>query len=233
MFKTIKKYFKKESLLIQSYQETEKTLQTCKEMFAETVKSLRYSDSAELSIDIREKDKQINNYQQEVRRKMLTHLAISPKTEVNPALVLISIVIDVERIGDYTKNIEDLAKAHPKRLNGGQYEETIKQLEDEVKSKFESVTSAFTVYDVGAAKEIMDDHRSITKECDKIITRFVAEQISDIPGNDAVALALYLRYLKRISSHLTNIVSSVVNPFDMIGYSDKDKKKKDNGVNNQ
>ena len=229
MFKVLKKYLKKESLMVQAYEETEETLKTCKEMFEETVHSLRYSDKAALKIDIRKKDQQINKYQQEIRRMMMTHLAISSQTEVHQALVMTSIVIDVERIGDYAKNIEDLAKVHPKRLMAGPYEDIVKNLEDEVKSKFESVTSAFKIYDIEAAKEVMDEHRSITKQCDLLVNELVAEPKSEIPANDQVALALYVRYLKRISSHLTNIVSSVVNPFAMIGFKGKnggDKKTK-------
>jgi hypothetical protein len=33
-----------------------------------------------------------------------------------------------------------------------------------------------------------------------------------------VTTVLYLRYLKRVSAHLKNIASSVVNPFDRIGF---------------
>jgi phosphate transport system protein len=229
MFKVLKKYLRRESLMVQAYQETEETLKTCKEMVEETIRSLRYSDTSDLKFDIREKDQQINRYQQEIRRMMLTHLAISSQTDVHTALVMTSIVIDVERIGDYAKNIEDLAIAHPKRLKAGRHEEIVRKLEDEVKSKFESVTSAFKIYDIEAAKEVMDEHRSITKQCDILVTELVGAPNTEIPANDQVALALYVRYLKRISSHLTNIVSSVVNPFDMIGFKGKngeDKKAK-------
>jgi phosphate transport system protein len=220
MFKILKQFLQKESLLVQSYIETEKTLKTCQEMFEETVRSLRYSDTAVLKIDIREKDQQINKYQQEIRRKMLSHLAIAETKELSTALVLISIVIDVERIGDYTKNIEDLAKRHPKRLKVGKYDDIIAQLEKEVKSKFESVIAAFTEYDIESAREVMGDHRSINKQCDQILNELVSDPTCEIPSNALVALALFVRYLKRISSHLTNIVSSVANPFDMIGFKD-------------
>ena len=37
-----------------------------------------------------------------------------------------------------------------------------------------------------------------------------------------MATALYIRFLKRISAHLMNIASSVVNPFDRIGFREKD-----------
>ena len=40
---------------------------------------------------------------------------------------------------------------------------------------------------------------------------------------DAVALALYMRYLKRVASHLMNAATGVVNPFHRIGYREKNK----------
>ena len=43
-----------------------------------------------------------------------------------------------------------------------------------------------------------------------------------LPCNEAVSTALYVRFLKRISAHLMNIASSVVNPFDRIGFRDDD-----------
>ncbi|MCK5456067.1 MAG: hypothetical protein KAI45_03005, partial [Melioribacteraceae bacterium] len=41
----------------------------------------------------------------------------------------------------------------------------------------------------------------------------------------AVALAVYLRALKRIFAHLRNVTSSVVNPFHRIGFKPKKRKK--------
>jgi uncharacterized membrane protein YeaQ/YmgE (transglycosylase-associated protein family) len=38
---------------------------------------------------------------------------------------------------------------------------------------------------------------------------------------DATAVSLYARFLKRIASHSRNIVTSVVNPFQRIGYREK------------
>lgn len=35
---------------------------------------------------------------------------------------------------------------------------------------------------------------------------------------DTVTLALYVRYLKRVAAHLSNVLSSVLNPFELIGY---------------
>jgi hypothetical protein len=34
-------------------------------------------------------------------------------------------------------------------------------------------------------------------------------------------VALYLRYLKRVSAHLKNVATSVVNPYHRIGFREK------------
>ena len=39
-----------------------------------------------------------------------------------------------------------------------------------------------------------------------------------ISSREAVIAALASRYTKRISAHLSNLASSVVNPFDRIGF---------------
>jgi len=39
--------------------------------------------------------------------------------------------------------------------------------------------------------------------------------------NDAIATALYTRYLKRISAHLINIATSIFNPFERIGFREE------------
>jgi hypothetical protein len=35
-------------------------------------------------------------------------------------------------------------------------------------------------------------------------------------------VALYVRYLKRVTAHLLNILSSVVNPVERIGYREEE-----------
>ena len=43
-------------------------------------------------------------------------------------------------------------------------------------------------------------------------------KINDIDVGTASSVALYSRYLKRIAAHSRNLISSVVNPFERIGY---------------
>ena len=50
---------------------------------------------------------------------------------------------------------------------------------------------------------------------------------SDGAAADAVARALYFRYLKRIVAHLTNLVSALVLPVDRLDYYDEAKDTRD------
>ena len=68
------------------------------------------------------------------------------------------------------------------------------------------------------------EHEAFRASCDRVIERIIGEEHPLAPA-EAAAVALYARYLKRINAHLTNTVSSVVNPFHRIGYNEKKKKK--------
>ena len=116
MFKQIFEMFKSDSLYEQALSECHEMLEIDREMFNESINALRTSDSAEIPIDIYAMDKKINSFERDVRRKVMTHLAISGSQDLGSGLILTSVVIDIERIGDYTKNIYDLAVSYPQKL---------------------------------------------------------------------------------------------------------------------
>ena len=62
-----------------------------------------------------------------------------------------------------------------------------------------------------------DNKEDISQRCREIESKIVSGETS-LPTVEAVTVALYLRFLKRISAHSRNLISSVVNPFDRIGY---------------
>ena len=220
MFKSLIDIFKKEDLLQQSYDSCIKMLRTDFEMFEAVSKSLRNSDTGELSIDIYAKDAEINAFEREVRRKVLAHLMTSPARDIVFGLILVSIVIDIERIGDFMKNIIELAEYHPRKLSGGPFEEFLVEIEIRVNKRFNLLIKSFEESDTEMARAIMLEHRDCTKSCDKILHRILKGELNELPSSDAVSIALYIRYMKRISSHITNVASGIVNPFDRIGFKE-------------
>ena len=228
MWRNLFNVFRKETLFTQALHESHQMLDIDLEMFEASVESLRRSDdgAGAIRVDLREMDKEINRFERDVRQKVLTHLAVSGPNDLAYGLVLVSIIIDIERIGDYAKNIYDLARYHPERLHGGSMEQAVADVESRTASLFRDMVVAFRDNDPEKAREIMKSYKgSLSTDCEKIVERLVAEKASDLSPGNAAAIALYVRYLKRIAGHSRNIVTSVVNPFPRIGYREKKPKK--------
>ena len=225
MFQLIAEIFKKESLLEQAYQTTIEMLKADAKMFNVTYNALsnRNSEEALKDMDIYATDQKINKYQREVRRKVLVYLATSTSKDIVFGLMLISIIIDVERIGDYAKNIMDLARAHPDPLKYYNFKEALEDIESKIEERFNTLIHAFEVSDDEMAYSLMSTHKEINVTCDETIQSIIQNTYPDIPTGDAASIALYSRYLKRTNAHITNIASSIVNTFENIGFSNTEK----------
>lgn len=218
MFKEIFDLLRKESQLNQAIERSYEMLREDQEMFLDAMRSLRERDTARMDVDIYAKDQLINAYEREVRRKIYTHLAVSGEPDLHSCLVLASVVIDIERIGDYTKNIVELALHHPTRLQCATFEEDVRKIETAVRTMFKLLIEALPNSDEAHAREVMSDHWRIARRSDDIVNSLIEKDDPSLPGREAVTTALYVRYLKRVSAHLMNIASSIVNPFDRIGF---------------
>lgn len=221
-FKELIELWRSDNLLTQALNDSNTMIKSTYEMFQESVKSLRTSDGGEMAMDIYEKDRMVNKYEREVRRKVLKHLAITGGVNIIPGLILTSIVIDIERIGDYTKNIMELAVAHPKRLVTGQFEEDVKKIEEGVTKLFEEIMPVLETSDKEKANALIDDSLWIIASCDAIVDDLIKNEKPSISTSSAVSTAMYVRYLKRVAAHLRNITSGIVNPFERIGFRKED-----------
>jgi phosphate transport system protein len=217
-FKELIELWRSDNLLTQALNDSNTMLASTYEMFKASVRSLRESDGGRMEIDIYEKDQVVNKYEQEVRRKVLKHLAITGGVNIIPGLILTSIVIDIERIGDYTKNIMELAIVHPKRLKAGLLETDIVRIEANAARLFEGVVPALKVSDRTAAVRLMEESLWMIGKCDELLRTLTTTEVPTLKPPEAVSLALYVRYLKRVTAHLRNILSGIVNPFERIGF---------------
>jgi len=219
MFKQIFELFKSDSLYEQALDECHEMLEIVREMFNESINTLRFSDTADIPIDIFAMDKKINEFERDVRRKVMTHLAVSGNEDLGSGLILVSVVIDIERIGDYTKNIYDLALRHPKKLSGGEYNKVLTEIEKSTKGFLNDAIDAFKSQDIDLARKLMQNYKTdISAVSSEIVEGIVSGKSNSFSSEEAGALCLYSRYLKRIAAHSRNLVSSIVNPFERIGY---------------
>jgi phosphate uptake regulator len=221
MIKELLAVFNSDSLMDRAYKRSFDMLGKTKLMFIEAKQVLRNTEHNELNIDIDDEDIEINRYQREVRKDVLKHLAVTGVDELASGLVLITIVIDLERIGDYTKNIVEIAKNYQPKLFAGEFEDELKKIEIAVEENFDKTLEVFREANEEKGRELLAEQKWISKQSDQIIKTLVRSELPFFSNSNVAALVLYVRSLKRIYSHLRNITTSVVNPFHRIGYKPK------------
>ena len=225
MIKEILSVFKANTLMDRAFQRSYDMLDLTYKMYLQAKEVLRNTEHTELEVDLSDEDIEVNKYQREVRKDVFNHLVLTDGEQLSSGLVLVSIVIDIERIGDYTKNIVEVAQNHPQRLHGGKFEDDLLRIEDGVDDNFKRTIEVFKTSDEDAARELIKEYKWIPRVSDADLMSLIKETDPSITSGSAAALALYFRSLKRINGHLRNVTTSVVNPFHRIGY--KPKKKKD------
>lgn len=225
MLKELISVFNSDSLLDRAYNQSFEMLDLTQQMFLEAKDVLRNTDTNEINIDINDSDSKVNKFQRDVRKDVFNHLNMAGTETLSSGLVLVSIVIDLERIGDLTKNIIEVTQGHPERLSSKLFDEKIAEMENGVQENFAKTNEAFKNSDEELGLSIMKDYKWISKASDAILMSLMKNEDAELKAGSAVAMALYIRQLKRINAHLINIASSVVNPFHRIGFKPKKKKK--------
>lgn len=202
---------KQPPLITDALQEVDAMLETSGEMLEAALACLL--DNEALEVDLSERDEVVNESEQEVRRLVLEHLAIDPERERIQSLILISAVQEAERIGDLAKSLAAAASlADAPRLS--RHAEPLRQLRDRLFRLLAETRQGFGKADAQAAHRVMKEHDDVKS--------FVADYLEtiahadDVTPNEAVVYAISARMMSRISSHLSNIVSSTLVPFDQI-----------------
>ncbi len=162
-------------------------------------------------------DNEINVAQRDVRRALLVHASVAPATDVAEVLSYMSVIKDVERIGDYSKNLYDLARygvnfeTADDRDELAKYRDLVGQLISDAAATFQTRDTQGAEALVAKAGGFLDDYDSHVK----------AAYRSDGSPDVAVARALYYRFLKRITAHVMNFLTALALPLDQLDYYDE------------
>ena len=220
VFKDLVTIWNSEDSLSQAWTSSNEMLHLSHEMFTDSVNALRSGEKNKVIKSIKLRDEEINQYHREIRKKVVTYYSVSKDvTNINSGLVLINMVVDIERVGDYTKNILDLAKYYPKKLRSEKISEDLRIIEQAVIERFQNTVKAVEEMDEIAAKELIKSYRSdLGKLSDNLVASSISGDLEIGEEHMASSMVLYARYLKRIGAHLKNITSVVINPFESIGY---------------
>lgn len=198
-------------LVDQAFDNVQVMLETGHRMFAAS--SAHLLDNEILEVDLHDLDKEINKRERGLRRALLEHLNVNPTQELIFSLKLLSIVHEAERIGDLAKSMEKTAALAKKPRMGAVAREQ-REIRDVILSMFDRAQEGFVDGDLSAARELMRTHEDMKDTVTEHLQRLADGE--DITPNEALVYALSARLMSRVSSHLSNIASTVVSPFDHI-----------------
>ena len=220
IFNDIVSIWRSEDLLSQAWDESREMLEFSEDMFSSAIKYLRRGVKIKKLKKLKKEDKKINEFQQNVRKKVVTHFSVSKNIDNLPnGLVLLNMVIDVERLGDYTKNILDMAIYYPEALVSEDLLPELNTLENEVRLRFQKTCESIGRQDIVLAEHLLKTHQeSLAVVSDNIVHNCISGKIDFENNKQATVVPLYARYLKRIGSHLKNISTTMINPYEYIGY---------------
>ena len=167
--------------------------------------------------EVRRTDRQINVTEIEIRRELLVHISVHGTTDAGEMLVFMNMIKDLERIGDYNKNIFDLA-LEGVSFSGAEDLEQILGFRDELSSRIALMGEILDTRDEDRARAYIERSDQLRREFDGLVNELVH---ATAPALVAVPRALLYRFLKRVAAHCANVVTAVVMPVDRLDYFDE------------
>ncbi|HVS16693.1 MAG TPA: PhoU domain-containing protein [Thermoanaerobaculia bacterium] len=202
-------------LLQAAYDDVTRMLQQSAKMLG--LASRRLLDNEEIDVDLDQLDDDVDEGERMVRRTVLQHLAVQPDQDLVASLVLVSIVQDAERIGDFARGLSELAPLARSRREGP-FRDRLARAVERLKPLFATTAEAYRADDVAGAKAVIAEAVALKREMIELVADIAA---SDLGADMAVVYSDAARILRRIGAHLSNICSTVSQPYDRIRHGDE------------
>ena len=169
---------------------------------------------------IYERDVKVNQLQRTIRKQVVSHLSMTGnRSDVPYSVLLTSLIKDVERLGDYAKNLCEVVDIQEEALPDDEIVRELREIRRRVEAAFQVASEVFSTSDRERAVQLIQRGRDVAHRCDALISRISRSSYG--PATTA-ALVLGTRYYKRIGGHVLNVLSSVVMPLHKVDYFDED-----------
>ncbi len=219
MFKNLLSFWKGKDFVAQVFEEFKEMLDDTRLMYEMVCSTLlEGTEDPDLKKKIYEIDGKVNKLQKKIRTRIIEHLSLQPTIDVNTCLLLMSVVKDAERLGDYCKNLYEVTEIIEKPIDKAAFSQYFNGLDKDILTLFERTKEAFIEADKDKAESSWDYEHRIAIRCDRVLKEIAKSNLS---VNEAVCLALIARHFKRIVAHLTNIATSVILPLSELDYYDE------------
>ncbi len=220
MFKNFMGFWKTNDFLTKELRDFELMLTNSEKMFRIACQQLMTEESPGLKLrdELYEMDQEINAKQRKIRNRVLKHLTFQPTEDLPTALILMSVVKDAERLGDYCKNIFEVSDLLTAPFSKDYFSARFDKMDERLIELFQKTKKCFLESDISIAEDIINIEREILHSCDDHIKEIAKDNMET---NLAVCTTLTYRYFKRVGAHLGNIATSVVMPISDLDYFDE------------
>jgi len=162
--------------------------------------------------DLYETDRRINRTEIGVRKDLIVHGSVHGASSFPAMLVMMSLVKDAERIGDYSKNLFEVACVGAD-LGDEEQRKFLVTMKDEVSRFLVRAQGCFDKQDEESSRELLHEIDKFNSLCDQVVGEMMR-----VTGRNEAARVLTVRYFKRVASHVGNILSSVVMPVHKLDF---------------
>jgi phosphate uptake regulator len=219
MFRNLLSFWKGKDFLSHVFEEFKGMLDDTEIMFRSVCgRLLENIEEPGMKQKIYDIDKKVNSLQKDIRKRVVEHLSLQPTVDVAACLVLMSVVKDAERLGDYCKNLYEVTELLAKPVDRELFTKYFDGIEKDILTMFDLTEKAFIEADEEKARLTWDYKTRLTKDCNRIVTELAK---CDLSVNEAVCFVLVARYFKRLIAHLVNIATSVILPLSDLDYFDE------------
>ena len=219
MLKHLLSIWQKDSLLSKSDEQFNEMLNSLRTMFGWSMEYIWNYETGKSAKEIYDKDIKINKAERKIRKRIVAHLSIQPGIGVSQSLVLMSIGKDAERIGDYCKNLLEVAIKHGVGFKTDSYVNELKTMQSNIDEMFEKTIECLRQDSMEIANKNHEMETTLNKECEQYILKIY--ESNDLDVRSAISYVLLSRFMKRIVSHLGNISTSVSMPVHKLDYFDE------------
>ncbi len=219
MFRNLLSFWKGKEFLAQVFEEFKDMLDQTECMYKMVCSTLLDNvEEPDLKEKIYEIDKKVNRLQKDIRKRIVEHLSLQPTVDVPACLLLMSVVKDAERLGDYSKNLYEVTGLLQKPIDRSVFSQYFGELDKDILTLFRQTKEAFMEADRSKAESSWNDEHRLAIQCDRIVKQVVKSNLS---VNEAVCFVLIARHFKRLVAHLVNIATSVILPISDLDYFDE------------
>ena len=182
----------------------------------------------ELAEQVRKADRAIDELEEQINEEAARIIAVRQPAAVDLRVILsvMKIASNLERIGDYAKN---MAKRTTVLSQMGQIHgatASIRRMAKEVERMLKDVLDAFVQRDAGTAREVMHRDEDVDQMYNALFREFLTFMMED-PRNITACMHLHFiaKNTERMGDHATNIAEQVI--YLVTGEVPDDKRPKD------